>query len=281
MIQFCCSGCSAALSVSEDRSGSMISCPHCGRRMRVPTFLPIESHSEPERSALPTVVTAGKFQPSGSRYGKKRFLSILTFPVYHFGSPAALLLALFLFPLPWVQVQCDKPIGTSGTKIVVEQSGLQTIYGGYSENAFLRDAGYARERKAAQDRLSREKNAGSAWMVLYPLLLVMGTLAGLFVWSFPRRPLALVGCSTSACLVLFVQARLGFPVERALPHALAKRVHLGESVGIEITAPTSLETRYTGWFWLTVAAVLASLVGACAEAWLMRRKAATRVGAIR
>jgi hypothetical protein len=281
MIQFCCSGCNSPLSVSEDRGGSMISCPHCGQRTCVPTFLPIESRSDPELTAMPPLVTASKFQPRGARFSKKWFLSILTFPVYHFGSPAALLLALLLFPLPWVQVQCDKPIGNSGTKILVEQSGLQMISGGYSENAFLRDAGYERERKAVQERLAREKNAGSAWMIVYPLLLVMGILAGLLVWSFPRRSLMLIGCSASACLVLFVQARLGFPVERALPHALAKRVNLGESIGIEITSPTLLETRYTGWFWLTIVAVLAALVAACAEAWRMRMKSAKRVGAIR
>jgi hypothetical protein len=99
---------------------------------------------------------------------------------------------------------------------------------------------------------------------------VSGILAGILVRSNARRSALLLGCSASAVLVLLVQARRGFPLERALPDTIVKRISLGETIGIEVSSGTLLETRYTGWFWLTVFAVLGSLAVAAAEFWILR-----------
>jgi hypothetical protein len=267
MIRFSCSRCNSVIEVLEDRGGNIISCPRCSQSMRVPTFLPI-------------LVTGSNSQPGTLWFSKKRLLPVFAFPVRRFGSSAMLLLAVVLFPLPWVQVQCNGPIGNSGTKILAEQSGLQMVYGGYSENPLLRDAQFERQRRSVQERFSLNDRPlpGSAWPVLYALFLVSGILAGILVRSKPQRTALLIGCSVSAGLVLLVQARIGFPLERALPETVVKRVSLGETIGIEISSGTSLDSRYTGWFWLTVFAVLGSFVAACAESWFMRP---TRPGSVR
>jgi hypothetical protein len=273
MIRFCCSGCNSGIEVPEDRGGDLIHCPRCGQRTRVPTLVPIEPVPDPGVAAVRPWVTGGNAQPGGVRLRRKWFRSVLGWAVYRFASPATLLVALLLFPLPWVQIQCDRPIGDSGTRTLVEQSGLQAIYGGYSENPLLRNAQFERQRKSAQEELLQKDGTvpRSPWLTLYPLLLVSGILAGLLVWSNPRRSMLLIGCSASAGLVLFLQAWIGFPLERALPRTVATQVGLGQRVGIEISAPTLLESRYTGWFWLTTVAVLGSLAAAGTEFWIMRK----------
>src|SRR5262249_35020125 len=118
--------------------------------------------------------------------------------------------------------------------------------------------------------------ARSLWMALYALFLVSGLFAGCLVWNNRLRSALLLGCSALAALVLFIQARVGFPLEQALPKTVATQVSLGQRVGMEISTPTLLETRYTGWFWLSVVAVLGSLVAAGTEFWVLRKPSGPR-----
>jgi hypothetical protein len=191
------------------------------------------------------------------------------------GSPAAMVLALCLFPLPWVQVQCSRPIADTGTKVLAEQSGFQAAYGGYSENPVFQNAEFERQRRSVLEEL-KGKDTGlrwSGWMILYPLLLVCGIVAGFRIWRHPLRSVVLIACSALACFVLFIQAYTGFPLERALPNRAAGSIRLGEIVEIETSSPTLFETHYTGWFWLTIVSVLGSLLVASAESWTLRTSA--------
>jgi hypothetical protein len=156
--------------------------------------------------------------------------------------------------------------------MLVEQSGLQMVYGGYTENPHLRDPQFERQRRSVQERLSLKERRlrASMGIILCALFLVGGILAGILVSNHALRSALLVACSVPAGLVLFLQARIGFPLERALPDSVVKRVSLGETIGIEVSSRTLLETRYTGWFWLMVAAVLGSLAAVCTESWIMR-----------
>src|SRR5436190_10915453 len=128
MIGFSCSSCGGDMEVPEDQGGYTIRCPRCGRSARVPTLLPIEPAAG-GGSAGARPATAGGGSPRAAQG---------TSPVRRFASPAMLLLAICLFPLPWVQVRCDRPIDDRGTRTLAEQSGLQAVYGGYSENPVLR-----------------------------------------------------------------------------------------------------------------------------------------------
>jgi len=273
MIRFCCSGCNSGVEVPEDHGGNLIYCPRCGQPTRVPTFLPVEQTTDPSVAVMRPLGAKSRLQPRTFWFSRKRLLSLLAFPVCRLGSWAMLLWALVLFPLPWLQVQCNGPIGNSKTKILVEQSGLQMIYGGYSENPLLRDPQFERQRRSVQEELSRKDRAlpGSLWILLCGLFLVSGILAGIFVRRNAVRSALLIGCGVSAGLVLLVQARMGFPLERALPETIAKRVSLGPTIGIEVSSGTMLATRYTAWFWLTVVAVLGSLTAACTEFWIRRK----------
>jgi hypothetical protein len=180
------------------------------------------------------------------------------------------LLALLLFPLPWVQVQCSQPIDNRGTKLLVEQSGLQAAYGGYSENPQLREGPFESQRESAHEG-ALKKDGGvrwSGWMIVYPLLLAGGVVAGILVWKQPLRSAVLIGCSAAAGLVLLIQTRVGFPLEQAMPQPSPEQIKVGDLLKIEATAPKLLVVRYTEWFWLSVAAVV---VAACLEVWVLRQ----------
>jgi hypothetical protein len=70
-------------------------------------------------------------------------------------------------------------------------------------------------------------------MILFPLLLVAGIIAGFRVRGQSLRSALLIACSALAGLVLFVQAYTGFPLERALPDRSAGSVNLGETIKIQ------------------------------------------------
>src|SRR5436853_6802278 len=122
MIRFSCSGCSSGIEVLEDRGGNTIYCPRCGQPALVPTFLPIEPATNQGITAVRPPITRRNSPRRDVWLSTKRILSLPALPVCRFGSPATLLLALLLFPLPWVRVQCDRPIAHGGTRTLVEQS---------------------------------------------------------------------------------------------------------------------------------------------------------------
>src|SRR5262249_31423782 len=101
-------------------------------------------------------------------------------------SPSALLLALLVFPLPWVQIQCDrKPpsprnffndVGLSGqpwdslsfwerdSVTLLEQSGLEAALGVCSPT-----------NDDAAKKANRDMR-GSPWMAVYPVIVVLGVV---------------------------------------------------------------------------------------------------------
>jgi hypothetical protein len=188
-----------------------------------------------------------------------------------------LLLALLLFPLPWVQVQCDKRLDKSGTKTVAEQSGLQAAYGGYSENPFVFEGHSEGEREAIRSKTLEKdgKVSWSGWMVLFPLLLLGGMAAGLTVRNQWIRSAWLIGCTLCAGMVILMQTRVGFPLEQAVARIDPKRVSIGDAIRIETSSIPGFEIHYTAWFWMSVIALLAAFVVACADAWSVFRSSHT------
>src|SRR5438477_7897200 len=160
------------LDVAEDRGGSTVHCPCCGRPLCVPTLLPAGTVPGPAAGA-----------PARAAGRKVLALAARALPVWRFGSPAGLLLALALFFLPWVEVRCDRPFGDRGTKTLADQSGLQAAYGGYTEAPLAPTARSERDRIEEQARALRGEVAlsGSPLMTVYPLALLGGCLLGLLV----------------------------------------------------------------------------------------------------
>jgi hypothetical protein len=256
MIRFSCSRCGSAIEVPEEQGGITIHCSRCGNPTSVPTLVAVESGRVHSRIA-----------PGLAWQSWLRGFPFV--PWRRQGSPALLLLALVLFPLPWVQIQCDKPLGNSGSKTVAEQSGFQAAYGGYSENPVVLEARFEDERKAIQAKTLEKDGARlwSGWMVLYPILLLGGIAAGLLIRKVWLRSALLLCCTLGVGFVLLMQTRVGFPLEQAVPRAGPKQVSIGDMIKVETSSIPGFEIHYTGWFWLAATAVLGALVVACADAW--------------
>ena len=254
MIRFTCSRCRAGIEAPEDRGGRRVRCPRCGQSQPVPTLLPVKSAPGTRTAATALLRRLGSLRPA-------------YFPPWSYGSPAGLFLALLLFLLPWIEVRCDRPIANSGSRTLVEQSGLQAAYGGYWENPVFQTARKERESRLGKTPATADQTTMS-WaplMVLYPILLLAGILCGFIVQNSFLRSVGLMACSASSLVLLYLQAHRGFPLEQAVNNPLARDATAEEMVRSALETSKLVEMRHTGWFWLTVAAVLASLSAACVE----------------
>jgi hypothetical protein len=254
MIRFTCARCLAQMEVPEDQGGRGIACPRCGHVQYVPTLLPVEAPATAPRPA--------GARPAARLLERLRAVRLPVHAPWRYGSPAGLLLALVLFPLPWIEVRCDRPIDNSVNRTLVEQSGLQAAYGGYTESPTFRTE---RARRPAQNAPAEESLPGAPLMVLYGLCLTGGLLCGITVRRRLLRLAGLVGSSALALVLLYLQAHRGFPLEQAVTSP-SIRDATAEALLRSVVGQSGLvEVRYTVWFWLTVAAVAASLLAALVE----------------
>jgi hypothetical protein len=193
-------------------------------------------------------------------------------------SPAALLFALVLFPLLWVEIRCDRPI--EGTRTLVEQSGLQAAYGGYSQKPPLERARTELARQQSQTQADQDRELMSAAPLLF--LYIGLVVTSLVLWFKTERallrPAGLTACSGAALFVLILQLQRGFPLERAM-NAPAIRAMITQPTVFGILGATGLaESHYTVWFWLTIAMVVTSLIAALIDCWLVIRPQARSFG---
>jgi hypothetical protein len=228
---------------------------------------------------------------------------------WRFAPPSTLLLALILFPLPWIEIQCPGFLDSEKTTILkkrpeekveapaklqnsgptlpnwlgkflpdagphkailVDQSGLQAALGSWSFGSEV-------NRESSQTaRLSSELDAGMApsWrMICYGLVLAVGLVASYWL-SISRRRCAIVGICAIAALGLGITERLsGFPLEGAFRQIHWDRV-LDDTSKVPPTMDRVLkeDLRYTVWYFLVQVLLIAALALAILEWWLLRRR---------
>jgi hypothetical protein len=190
-----------------------------------------------------------------------------------FASPSWLLLALLMFPLPWVQVQCLKkmspglpPPGNRANPLEViygllprwdgvtllAQSGLQAVLGTCSAN------------KEMDDPAKMEREAGAAMrpsrlMAAWPVLVLGGILAGVLLPVGRCRLLAVAGCAGAALLLLAAQVLIGFPLEAAMRKLFADEL-AKQAAGEAAANEGAIYLTYTYWFFLAVLGTGGALV---------------------
>jgi hypothetical protein len=142
-------------------------------------------------------------------------------------SPSCLWLALLMFPLPWVEIQCERnpptssPPGTLEGLFEVEsirrqlpgreaetmatQSGLQAALGTCTTMAQGNEA-------AEKERELAEAMSPSPLMMVWPVVVVAGAVAGFVLPNGQRRLLAIGVCAAAALLMLLAQIVIGFPI---------------------------------------------------------------------
>jgi hypothetical protein len=200
--------------------------------------------------------------------------------LWRLGSPSGLLLALLLFPLPWVEIQCASqsstaPPGGTGNPVEIiynlipwrdavtmfTQSGLQAALGTCTANRQFN------EPDRAQQEMN-DKMRGSPLMAAFPVPVLAGALGGLLLALGRRRRLLVGVCAAAALLLLAVQVGVGFPLDEAMRQAFAEdleRQAQGQSSSV-------VYITYTAWFALAVLGLLAALSLTAGEGWYERRR---------
>jgi hypothetical protein len=193
-------------------------------------------------------------------------------------SPSTLLLAVLLFFLPWVEIQCAGQATTLQQRLIGErhtirtQSGLQAIRGEWSEadpndRTTLTAAG-----RRYIERLRRHMPAAPL-LVLYLGLLAAG-IGCTLVCRAPRLRLPLVGgCVLAALATLAVQRSQGLPLAQAFQAAAREGIieEGNAEVPAEVEADLQRSIRYTGWFWLGPYILALSLLLLPVEWWCCRQ----------
>ncbi|MFN0053324.1 MAG: hypothetical protein ACKV0T_14165 [Planctomycetales bacterium] len=159
----------------------------------------------------------------------------------------ALLLALVLFPLPWIRVSCGEHSPGQQRKVYFSatQSGLQATYGGITYHP-----GTMNEQQAQSQGAGRKEAGGAPLLVIYALLLLAGIVASIKVRSEVVRLKSMLACSAGALALLVTQVAIGFPL----------KPKNGTSSGTpDPLYHLFLEMHYTLWFWLALAATIAAL----------------------
>jgi hypothetical protein len=207
-----------------------------------------------------------------------------------FASPSCLLLALLMFPLPWVQVQCLKktspglpPPGNRANPLEVvygvlprwegvtllTQSGLQAVRGTCTANPQMDDPAKAEQEAGAAMRPSR-------WMAAWPVRVLGGILAGVLLPAGRRRLLAVAGCAGAALLLLAAQVLVGFPLQAAMQKLFAEDL-AKQAAGEANATEGAIYLTYTYWFFLAVLGTGGALLLTALE-W--RRDRRQRAGAV-
>jgi len=126
------------------------------------------------------------------------------------------LAALFLFFLPWIDIQC------SGTSIAT-QTGIQAIYGGGSPSDEMK--GFNEEKVQMQNKAKQDDSLGFSPLVALAFLAVVAAVIVSFRALRERDDsqtnLAGIFCA-SALVLITAQMMSGFPVKKNLGKSLAE-----------------------------------------------------------
>lgn len=206
-------------------------------------------------------------------------------------SPSTFLLALLLFPLPWVDIACPglKPetpkalkesgvppsvyepfLPQSGSVSIWTQSGLQAAFGERWSLIEQEPSDFGEQRAKQWKRIDQALTArlhGSPWMALYPFILLAGILAGLGMRMGGRRRMGIAGCAITSLLLVFVQTRIGFPVEQAY-WSIPWEAVLDDPQSAPKRPEDHLAIEYTAWFWLAQLSVAGGLILVMIEGYL-------------
>jgi hypothetical protein len=193
-----------------------------------------------------------------------------------FITPSALLFALVMLVLPWIEIRCDAgpPLGSI---TVIEQNGIQTMTGQYS----LGSSAKGKANVNPSDKLDP-----ALFVIGWAVLAALGVIIGLVVPMGASRTFLLGVCSLAAVACLVVQGFVvKFPVVLRMEKDKAEKKDLGPALqlgpnlnnmgGLQPNIPGGLKPNIPQpeakavlvlGFWLALAATAAACAGVVVEA---------------
>ena len=133
------------------------------------------------------------------------------------------LAALFLFLLPWVDIQCSQ-------KSVATQTGLQVIYGGGSASDEMKAMGGDSQKSDSPESM------GFAPLVAIALLCIIGAcvFGGLSLFKGDQRAdMISMILPAVALALLLIQLMMGFPAKKEILKSMSKDSPQSEKSGDE------------------------------------------------
>jgi len=133
--------------------------------------------------------------------------------------------ALVFFFLPWTDIQCS-------SKSVATQTGIQTIYGGGSPSAEMRDM--SKNQNGVKNGNKKDDSMGVSVLVGIALVAVIGAVVAAFMMfrgdqSLPANAVGVL-CAT-AFVAIAIQCMVGFPVQRKLSESMAEATKTKPATG--------------------------------------------------
>lgn len=234
---------------------------------------------------------------------------------WRFASPSTLLLALLLFPLPWMQIQCTglrnppakltrigvpKPVAefiapSENVIAIFTQSGWQAARGecvrGIEWDQMIQESMVSDredDRDKAQrwefvERSIRAKLCPSPLLTAYPFIMLLGIALGIALSPGRPRVSVLLLLIVVALALVSLQHLVGFPLLQA--YRLVPWEQLDPRPGglpptpAEVAETVARDVRYTHWFWLAQYLTVAALGLVLAEACFVRRAGSASAGA--
>jgi hypothetical protein len=266
-IQVTCPRCQKRFRVSDEFAGRASRCTGCATPFTIPGAS--AAITTPRQvPAAPQLAHARHETPAPAPATRPRW--------WRFPAPATLLLTLVLFPLPWVEIACQAPPDKGGGKTVLfTQSGLQTVYGGFSNGPALDALGAMGDTKKNDDKkLKKEDVKMAPIMGLYAAGLLGGLTLGLLLPLGRGRRVVLAACCLISIAALAGQSALGFPLGNAVDEKLKLEAATPKGTDprqIKIDMPLPMR-QYTPWFYLSFAGAVGALAVIGAEAALGKRR---------
>jgi hypothetical protein len=128
--------------------------------------------------------------------------------------------------------------------------------------------------KGLAEKQDESAISASPIMCLVILLTIGTTAIGFGLRSCRERCYILAGGAGLVLFLVFIQAQVGFPIERAIGKAMAARNAGSSEKAVEaaVAASAMFEARLTFWFWLAIVANLAVVGLAIAECRIVHRR---------
>ena len=229
--------------------------------------------------------------------------------IWRFASPSTLLLALLLFPLPWMQIQCtglrNPPtaltrvgvpkavaefVAPSHDIVIITQSGWQAARG-----ECVRDADWDRKLQESQaSDNDDDRRIGQTWeqvehavraslhssplMAAYPIVMLAAIVLGVALAPGRRRVPLMVLLIVAALALVCLQHIAGFPLVQAYRQVpweqLDPQPGKAPPTPEEFDQTVARDVRYTHWFWLAQYLTFAALALVLAEACFVRPRTA-------
>ena len=283
--KFVCPRCRETILAPDSLAGESAPCPRCGEDVG-PWPSPLSLATTPDSAKLipplapriqrTPLITDSQAITSHINQAAIRAGSVLPDAGRRYCGPGMLLFSTVLLFLPFIEVSCHD-------RVVLTQSGIETIHGGVSTKSLLKEMAMESSRldrsdmpqldpksKKEVDKATVRPCLAIAFVSVASLLIgVLGVLAPLGEVRCKCMLLAIALC----LLVVLVQMSVGFPIKNEMVERLAEKKNgrgsPGDEAG-EVIAAMMISVNFTVWFWLWLLVIASSLVPLAIELYQLR-----------